>query len=368
MTVVVSPTGLRHLSHASVALAFALCSLQGAAWAEGAAPTGNEQAGAPPILVEQRDVDMTYPAEAVVEATRQTVISAQVMGRIVDMRVDAGQTVRKGDLLLRIDERESAQGVASAEAGVAQAQANLANARMAYERTRSLLDKQFVSQAALDQTESAYKAAQAQLAAAQAGRGQASTTRSFTHVTSPLNGVVAARLAEQGDMASPGKQLVSLYDPAELRVVANIPQYKLEQVRSVKSAKVEFPDSGRWIDGASVVVLPTADPQTHTVRARVVLPAGTEGVVPGMFARVHFVLGRARKLAIPASAILRRGEVAAVYVTDAQGHVSLRQIRPGEVFGNTVEVLSGLSAGDRIAPDPVKAAIALRQSTDNIKK
>ena len=110
-------------------------------------------------------------------------------------------------------------------------------------------------------------------------------------------------------------------------------------------------------------MLPTAEVATHSVKVRVDLPDNLVNVIPGMFVRAHFSLGSARKLSIPASAVLRRSEVSAVYVLDAQQRVSLRQVRLGEAdTRGQVEVLAGLSPGETIAADPIKAGIYLKNS------
>lgn len=317
---------------------------------------------APTAKVELREVELTYPADGLVEAVRQATVAAQVQGRVVEMRVDAGDRVRRGDVLARIDEREAAQALAGADANVASAQANLTNAQASYERTKNLYAQKFVSKAALDQAESAWRAALAQLKAAEAGRGQAGTARSFTTITAPIGGVVAQRHAEQGEMAAPGKPLLTLYEPGSLRVVANVPQYRLADVRQGLRARIEFPESGRWVEASAVTVLPTADARSHTVEVRAALPAEAQGIVPGMYARVHFVTGRAKKLVLPGDAVLRRGEVTAVYVVAPEGKTSLRQVRLGEaVAGGAVEVLAGIAAGESVSLEPVKTGIVLKQ-------
>jgi RND family efflux transporter MFP subunit len=310
-----------------------------------------------------RELDETYAAEASVEAVRQSTVSAQISGRIVEVNFDVGDRVKKGQILVRIDEAEVQQSEAGSEARVAQARANLLNARLAYERSKQLLESKFISQAAVDQSRAEFQAAEAQLKAAQAGAGQASTTRSFATVIAPYSGVVSARHIELGEMAAPGKPLMTGFDPAGLRVVASIPQYKLEQVRKSAQARVEFPEVKRWVDATAVVVQPVADSRTHTSRARVSLPDGLEGVYPGMFARVHFSVGRTQRLTIPLSAVVNRSEVTAVYVVDSQQQVSLRQVRlGGATSSQEMEVLSGLAEGELIATEPVKAGIFLKGS------
>lgn len=315
------------------------------------------------LTVEASTLPTAYPAEGVIESRNQATVSAQTAGRVVAVQVDAGSLVARGAVLMRIDPAQAGQAVAGAEAAVAQARANAINARAQYERTKSLVARQFVSQSALDQAEAGMKAADAQLVAAQANRGQAATTLGFTTVTAPIAGVVAARHAELGEMAQPGTPLVTVYDPATLRAVAEIPQARLGAVTpapgSRLAARVEFAASGRWVDGVAVTVLPAADPRTHTLRVRVDLPPQLPGVVPGMAARVHLMAGGVQpRLSVPAGAVLRRGEVTGVYVVDEAGRIQLRQIRAGEAVGEgRIEVLSGLKAGETIAADAIQAGL-----------
>ena len=140
------------------------------------------------IEVAVREWPVTVAAEGVVEAVRQTTLGAQIAGRIVALDVKAGDTVRAGQVLARIDARTAEQAVAASRSQVAEAQANLANARRKYERNRDLVAQKFVSQAALDQAEAEYKAAQAQLAAVAANEGQAIAAQSFTTIVAPYAG------------------------------------------------------------------------------------------------------------------------------------------------------------------------------------
>ena len=310
------------------------------------------------LLVEVRDLPQTIAAEGVVEAVKQTTVGAQVAGRIVEMAVKAGDTVRAGQVLARIDARTADQAVAASFSQIAEAEANLANARRKHERNRELLAQKFVSQAAVDQSEAEYKAAQAQLAAVKANAGQAVAAQTFNTITAPYAGVIGATLAEMGDMAQPGRALFTVFDPRELRVTASLPQAALPRLKLNEPVRVEIGSPARSLTATKVTVIPMADARTHTTRIRLDLPAA-EGLLPGQFARAFFVTGGVRALAVPATALLRRGEVTAVYVVDAEGRAQLRQVRTGEPVGdNLVEVLSGLAGGERIARNPVQAGMA----------
>jgi RND family efflux transporter MFP subunit len=309
--------------------------------------------------VQYREVEQAYSVEGLVEATRQSTVSAQISGRIKEINFDVGSRVNKGQVILRIDERETAQALASSNAQVLQAQATLQNAKANYERSKQLFEQKFISQSALDKAQADYQVARAQAAASEAGAGQASLAHGYSAVVAPYSGVVAARLVEVGEMVTPGKPMMVGFDPAEMRVVVSVPQYKLSEIGPNPKVMVEVPSLNRWVKAASTIVQPLADARTHSTQVRVYLPKDEQGVYPGMFVRAHFVVGKANKLVIPDSAVLRRSEVVAVYVVDEKGGVKLRQVRLGETTANgSVEVLAGLNPGEKVALDPIKAGIS----------
>ncbi len=308
---------------------------------------------------EVREVDLTYSAEAVIEAVRQSTVSAQIAGRIVELRFDVGDYVKKGDVIVRIDERAATQALAASAAQVREAEAAARNARVNLERSRQLLAQKFVSQAAVDKADADNKQAQARLQAMLAGAGAAATERSFATIVAPYSGVVAARHVELGEMAVPGKPLMTGFDPASLRAVANVPQTQVEAIQASGKARIEIPSLGRWIDAREVTVVPSADPRTHTTRVRLELPEDLRGVYPGVFARAHFTVGRAPRLLAPRAAVFQRSELTGVYVIDDKGAPRLRQIRLGTAGDESaVEVLAGLRPGERVALEPVKAGMA----------
>jgi RND family efflux transporter MFP subunit len=317
--------------------------------------TATVAAGSPAVEVRLRDVEEVYAADAVIEAVRQATIAAQLSGTVLQILVDAGDPVKKGQVIARIDTRETDAQVASGRAGVAQADALLAQARLNLERTKSLLDKNFVSQAALDKAESDYNAARAAADAARAGQTQADTSRSYAELRSPIDGVVTRRLMEPGEVAAPGRGVVAVHDPSALRAVGNLPQYMLPKTANATRARIEIPQLNRFVDATKVTVLPAADPRLLSTQIRADLPAGeSSAVAPGAAAKILVPIGRARKLVIPAAALIRRGELTAVNVVAADGQVQLRQVRLGPFVGDgVIEVLAGLSDGERVLPAPL---------------
>jgi RND family efflux transporter MFP subunit len=302
--------------------------------------------------------------DGVVEAVRQTVVASQVAGAVVQLDVKVGDRVAAGQVLLRLDARAADQNATASDAQVLAARASLDLATKDFTRQQQLFQKNYISQAALERAESEFKATQAQVNAQLAQSGAARTQSGFYVVKAPFAGVVSEVPVQLGDMAMPGRPLLTLYDPVALRVTAGVPQTVAAQLVDGQLPQVELPGlpgAGQRITPAKLQVLPTVDAATHTVQLRASLPNGLAGVSPGMFARLWLPQAGARGLAsapvsVATAAIVRRAELTGLYVLDPAGKPVLRQVRLGRVDGGQVEVLSGLMPGERVVSDPQAAA------------
>ena len=203
--------------------------------------------------------------DGVVEAVRQTVVSAQVPGAVVAIEVKVGDVVKAGQVLARIDARAAEQNVAASDAQVQSARATLEVATKEFDRQKQLFEKSYTSQAALERAEAQFKATQAQVSAQLAQAGAARAQSGFFVVKAPYGGVVSEVPITLGDMAMPGRALLTIYDPAALRVTAAVPQTDIARIASGKPTKIQFPGlpaDRQWVAPAHVTVLPTADPGT----------------------------------------------------------------------------------------------------------
>lgn len=294
--------------------------------------------------------------DGVVEAVRQTVIAAQVPGAVVALQVKAGDRVQAGQVLLRLDARAADQTAAAGAAQVQAARAAQHAATREFERQKQLFEKNYISAAALDRAEAQYKSAQAESAAQLASAGAARTQSDFYVVRAPYTGVVADVAVVLGDMAMPGRPLLTVYDPAVLRIKASVPQ-TAARLPAGAQPWGEIPGVAARIQPARSQVLPTVDPATHTLEVRLDLPADLTGAVPGMFARAWLPgAGGESRLYVPTQAVVRRAELTGVYVVGGNGKPLLRQVRLGRAEGERVEVLSGVAAGEQVALDPQQAA------------
>ncbi|MCV2421982.1 efflux RND transporter periplasmic adaptor subunit [Paucibacter sp. DJ2R-2] len=330
------------------------------------------------LVVQASGATRRQSVDGVVEAQRQTVLAAQVAGAIVEIAVRPGDRVRAGQMLMRLDARAAEQAASASEAQGQAARAGLQLAQRELERQQQLFKQHYISQAALDQALNQYQATRAQLDAQLAQLGVARTQSGQHLLRSPYDAVVAEIPVSLGDMAMPGRPLLTVYDPKALRVTAHVPQSQAGAQTTEGLIEIEIPGQTARLLPLRRQWMPTVDAATHSQELRLDLPqtsartetevaAGTAAqpaLSPGMFARVWLddaspapAAQAGRPLLIPRSAVLRRAELNLVYVIVPQtGQALLRQLRLGAKRGDQVEVLSGLSAGERIATEPAVAA------------
>lgn len=314
------------------------------------------------VVRSSRNVN-SITADGVVEAVRQTAIAAQVSGGITDLPVKAGDSIKAGQILVRLDARAASQQAHASQAQVEAARASLQLASKDFERQKQLFARQYISQAQLDRADAQFKSATADASALIAQAGAVQTQSGFYTLTAPYAGRIADVYISQGDMVTPGKSLMTVFDPGALRVTATLPEAQLVNLSKGESIMVEIPGlpaAMRHIKVDRLTVLPVTDAGTHTVQLRIDLPA-ISGLAPGMFARLQLpaqTLGKDdnARLYVPAKAVVRRAELYAVYVVNSQGKTMLRQIKPGPIVGNEQEVLAGIAAGEKVALSPLAAA------------
>lgn len=298
--------------------------------------------------------------DAVIEAVHQSTVSSQIVGRVVEINYDVDDFVPKGSVILRFRDSEQRARAEQAQASLQEAKARLEEAQDEYTRIKDIYAKKLVAKAELDKAEVALKAARARVEAAEARLAEAQEQLDHTVIKAPFAGVVTQRHVALGETVGVGQPLMTGFSFEHLRATTQIPQTFVGAVREHGQARALLPD-GNSVAAESLRVFPYADEQSHAFNVRVNLPQDDHGVYPGMFVKVAFVTGDAERLLIPAVAVVKRSELTGIYVVDAQGRLSLRQVRIGAHHDEQVEVLAGLEAGERVALDPIAAGIALKQ-------
>lgn len=320
-------------------------------------------------------------APGTVRASRSAEIAARTMGTVTSVAVREGDHVTAGQLLAQLDDREMGARRAAARSAVreaetareeaahalAAAEAQSVLAKKTYDRFVYLREQKSVSPQEFDEVEAKYRQAaavldqvksrQKQVSAlserAQAEARAADAVAGYTQVVAPFSGVVVRRTVDPGQMALPGQALFALEDPAkyELHATADVSA----QARGVKrgtKARVRLDAlPGRELEGAVAEMEAGADIASQTVRVRIALPPDP-ALQTGLFGRAWLCCREGMTLTVPRSAILERGQLSGVYALDAGNVARLRIVTLGRLLGDRMEILSGLSEGDRIVADP----------------
>ncbi|HEY5791198.1 MAG TPA: efflux RND transporter periplasmic adaptor subunit [Gammaproteobacteria bacterium] len=325
-------------------------------------------AGLPPLAAselvtapaEQRALPLVRWFDGTVEAVNQATVKAETAGTVEELPFDVDDFVPAGAVLVRFRDTEPRARAASARAALAEAQAQLVAAEQEYQRTLEVFERKLIAKRNLDAALAARDSAKARVDAARARLAETEAQLEHTVVRAPYAGIVTARHVEVGESAQPGQPLLSGLSLEQLRVTGQVPQSVVPALR--EAPRVEVVAAGLPpVPAGRVLLFPYADPATHTVGVRVELPnGGSAGLYPGMHVKLAVTLGEEPRLVVPEAALVRRSELAAVYVVDDRGRVDLRQVRPGRADAGWQVIHAGLAAGERVAVDPVAAGVALK--------
>lgn len=321
---------------------------------------------APPLeslVASLENVDNEQIVDGVVEAINQATLKAQTSGQILEVNFDTNDFVKQGSVLARIKPNEQKAVLGQAQAQLGEAKAQLQAAQDEYNRLSKVFEKHAISAAEMDRSTANLNAARARYNSVQANLSRVGEQSEYTVLRAPYSGVVQQRHIQVGEIASVGQPIMSGFSLEDMRTVANIPQHLLETVRQNKQAKIMLYSGGetRVFEGSNLVIIPTADPQSHSFKVRISFPPRVEGIYPGMFTKVAFSTAKQQRLLVPSAAVTYRGEISALYVQDKAEKIFMRQVRIGDTFGKKVEILAGVQAGEQIILDPVAAAIRLKE-------
>jgi len=321
---------------------------------------------------QEQQVPVSLRSTGTVHARETAVISAQVMGRIQQVMVREGDSVRAGQTLVVLDDAALRAQVEQAQAGVkaalnmqAAAQTNAALAASTLARYRQLESEKSVSPQEMDEVSRRAEAAAANLegarAQADAARAQESGARtmmSYTRLIAPFAGVVTARMTDPGTMAAPGVPLLQVDQAGTLQLDVTVDESAIGATR--KGMKLTVEVNGAAATGSVAEIVPAADPASHTFLVKIDLPSSIQ-IRAGMYGTAEFANGVRRAILIPRSAVVARGSLNCAYVLDGQGIAQLRYLTLGAPQGNLVEVLSGVSAGERLVDAPSDRDLAGRR-------
>ncbi|MFO0775346.1 MAG: efflux RND transporter periplasmic adaptor subunit [Nitrospiraceae bacterium] len=297
------------------------------------------------VEVVSRAVPVRVEVTGQVATVYQATLSSRIQGTIERLLVREGSVVKKGQTLIELDRRD-------AEADVARTTAEVENAAAHLRRMEGLLGEQAVSKQEMENATRAFKVADA-------ARKTAVAQQSYTLVKAPFDGVITEKKVEAGEMASPGQALLKMEDPRQLRLEATVAESDLSRVSRGDAIPVLIDAVGpQPLAGTVSQILPAGDPQTHTFMVKVDLPA-SQTIKTGMFGRFVLERGTAQTLLVPVSAVVTRGELTSVFTVGVDAVSRLRWVKVGRRLGDELEVLSGVTVGERVLVDAAQGVDGL---------
>ncbi len=300
---------------------------------------------APSIVVQPQDAPAYATTPGTIVAEESIKVASRLMGYIRDIAVVEGQSVKAGQRLFTIDPLDIEGAIEQARLGLNQAENALKDAKADYDRYTSLHKEDVVTRQQYEKMKLSYEIAVSRAAQAKSGLTTAQGQMRYATVSAPFAGVVTQKLANEGDIAAPGHPVLILENPAKLQVQTHVPETVFKTLTPGQTVDIEVEGQANSLKGRVARLSPAADPVTHTYLVKLDIQAKARS---GAFARVLFPAGQTRSLRVPQSAIQNRAGITGVFVLNAQGVAQYRMVRTGAVSDNSVEILAGLKAGDRI--------------------
>ena len=317
------------------------------------------------VEVELRTVDRITPAVGTIRAVHETAVASRLLARVKAVHIVAGQAVELGQVLVDLDKADLEARIREADANVQATSAMLAQAESDFDKIEQLDRKGAATVRELSDAKRSADVARANLQARQHSLEQARSQMEYATIQSPIAGVVIEKHVEQGDMAQPGRTLVTLYDPDRLQLVASVPERLAVKLKVGQSATVRVDAMDMTCQGKISEIVPQAAATSRAMLVKVTGPC-KPGIYSGMFGRLLVVDGTRQQLLIPASAVRRVGQLEYVRVItpdkeSGKNTAAQRFIRTGHPAGDKIEVLAGLKPGEKV--DPVFGAV-VESNTD----
>lgn len=302
------------------------------------------------VEVEAVDLDEEIRGSGDLRARFQTMISAEVAGRVTELSVDEGGSVAEGAVVIKIDPERRQLDLSAARARLAQARANLRQETSKVERVRKLRSENIASVERLEESETALLLAESAVRAEEAAVGVAQRALSDASVSAPFAGLVARRSVELGQYVQEGATLFELVSMHPLDVVFSLTEFDTQRVAVGQHIQVHvgaFAD--RSFEGVVTFISPTVDKDTRTLRIKAEIDNTENLLRPGLFARVNLGTDQRKSvLMVPEEALVQREGGASLFVIGADDRVRRITVETGIQSKGRVEVRGELSAGDRV--------------------
>ncbi len=288
------------------------------------------------------------------EAENSANLSTRMMGYVTKVHVKVGQNVHAGQLLVSVNNTDLQAKKAQVDASIIHAQAAYNNAKKDYDRFVNLFAQQSASQKELDDMTARYEMAKAGLEAAKQMRNEIQAQFSYSNITAPFSGVVTNTFIKEGDMANPGMPLVSVEGASKLQVTAMVSESDIANVKQGMAVKINIKSLNKVVSGRVSEISLSAKNTGGQYLVKVNLDKSDKSILSGMFVNVQFPVEKttvtntnsSERLLIPSVALVKQGQLSGVYTVGNGNTAILRWLRLGKVYGDQVEVLSGLTANE----------------------
>ncbi|WP_026775596.1 efflux RND transporter periplasmic adaptor subunit [Polaribacter sp. Hel_I_88] len=285
-----------------------------------------------------------------IQATKSADVSTRMMGFIDKVHVNVGDNVKKGQLLVSINNADLQAKKAQVNAGITQAETAFINAEKNYNRFKNLMANNSISQKEMDDMTANYQMAKAGLESAKQMKNEINAQFSYSNITAPFSGIITNKNIETGDMANPGMPLISLETPSNFEVIAMIPETEISEIEKGTEVNVLVKAIDKTIKGKVSEVSTSAKNTGGQYLVKIDLEKTEATILSGMFSTIQFPIERksasSSMVLIPQEALVKNGQLTGVYTVSESNTALLRWLRLGRIYGNQVEVLSGLNADE----------------------
>ncbi len=303
------------------------------------------------FTVEMKKEGVFEPIAASVTAKQASIMSSRILARIEAITVRAGDTVKKGQLLIKLEQSDLQSQVLQAKEQVKVMLARHIEAKRNYNRSLEVHSKKLISDVELDKSKADFDALTAELSTTKQALKQAQTTLSYTELRAPMNGRVVDRFAEPGNTAQPGNKLLSIYNPLSLRVEGQVREALALNLRQGQSITIELPTFNKTLTAQIEEIVPAANTGSRSFLVKASIEY-QEQLLPGMYARMLIPAGDENVIYLPKDRIAQVGQLSVVWINE-QGVAQRRFVRLGKENANgMVAVISGLVAGEQVLVKP----------------
>jgi RND family efflux transporter MFP subunit len=289
---------------------------------------------------------LSESAVGTIRAVHETSIGSKLLARVVEVNLKAGQRVRAGDVLVRLDDTDLQARLKQAKAAVASSEAHRVQTAADEKRAAELVQRNVVTQQEYDKLVAAARSAEAEHRRAQATVSELQATLDWATIRAPIDATVIDKKVDVGDMVSPGQVLVTLFDPKRMQLVASVRESLTRQLKVGQDISVQIEGLNKECNGTVSEIVPEAQAASRAFQVKVTGPCPT-GIYTGMFGRILIPVKEEQVLVIPRQAVRNIGQLELVDIVE-NGQASRRSIRTGRKLGEDVEVLSGLAEGEQV--------------------